>query len=354
MSLPKITTATADGEYVAPRAFPIGPFKRYEHNPIMTPNTENKWESAYLYNATAIVLEDKVYLLYRAQDEAKVSSVGLAWLEDGYNFTRYPEPVLSPTEEYELAGGCEDPRVVRDPTTKKFVLTYTAYDGKLARMCVATSEDLVHWEKHGPVIEDDNWYDIVQIAAGDAFQISAGGEPGDQFVRKGWLKSGAIFTEKLPQTGKYHMVWGDSAMHLAQSDDLVHWELPAHTFHENLFTKGLHVWQNRLVEPGPAPIKLDAGNRNLWVLFYNSSTLGGGAYPTGTYTLSQMLIDYDNIEAGPVAREDKPFLAPVDKNEVEGQVDQVVFTEGIVQFKGKWFLYFGQADSELGVATANI
>ena len=31
---------------------------------------------------------------------------------------------------------------------------------------------------------------------------------------------------------------------------------------------------------------------------------------------------------------------------------QVVFAEGLVQFKGQWYLYFGQADSTIGVAMA--
>ena len=57
---------------------------------------------------------------------------------------------------------------------------------------------------------------------------------------------------------------------------------------------------------------------------------------------------------GPIARIEKPLLVPTQSGEQEGQVDQVVFAEGLVQFKGKWFLYFGQADSTLGVATADV
>ena len=57
---------------------------------------------------------------------------------------------------------------------------------------------------------------------------------------------------------------------------------------------------------------------------------------------------------GPISRIEKPLLVPTQSGEQEGQVDQVVFAEGLVQFKGKWFLYFGQADSTLGVATADV
>ena len=37
-----------------------------------------------------------------------------------------------------------------------------------------------------------------------------------------------------------------------------------------------------------------------------------------------------------------------------GQVGNVVFAEGLVAFKGQWWLYTGLADSRLGVSTAPI
>ena len=56
----------------------------------------------------------------------------------------------------------------------------------------------------------------------------------------------------------------------------------------------------------------------------------------------------------PLARLQKPFLTPTTTDEEHGQVDLVVFAEGIVQFRGKWFLYYGQADQTIGVATADV
>lgn len=328
-------TPSGDKHYKPPKTFPIGPhFTRYELNPILEPNPDNEWEEAYVYNASAIVIDDRVYLLYRAQDENKTLSVGLAWLDDGYKFKRYHKPIIYPTESYEFPGGCEDPRIVRDPILKRFIVTYTAYDGYLARLCVAESMDLFTWRKYPPIIKDDNFNEI------------ANGLDGNQFIRHAWLKSGAIFVERH-KDGHYYMIWGESGFYLAKSKDLVHW-----TIADN-YTIGKFNWQDRLIEPGPAPIKMDTGNRhqNYYILFYNSSTIGGGPYPKGTYTISQMLVDYDNIKDGPVARLEKPILVPEDANEVNGQVDKVVFTEGVVQFKGKWFLYYGQGDSKLAVAT---
>lgn len=345
MKVPHISPDTPDGDknYRPPTLFPIGPhFTKYDKNPILKPNPENEFEEAYIFNAAAIVLDDLVFLLYRAQNRDRTLTVGLAWLSDGYNFRRYHKPILYPTEPWEEGGGCEDPRIVRDPKTKKFIMTYTAFDRQFARLCVAESTDLLHWKKYPPIIEDDNWSEICNAV------------DGTQFIRRAWLKSGAVFVEKN-RDGKYYMIWGESGFYLAESDDLVHWRLVSHDYTQ-LYTVGKFKWQDRLIEPGPAPIKIDTGNKNQnhYILFYNSSTTGAGPYPSAMYSISQMLVDYDNIRDGPLARLEKPILVPDQQNEVTGQVNQVVFTEGVVQFKGQWFLYYGQGDSELGVATCPV
>lgn len=118
-------TILNDSNYTAP-LFPLLPFTKYENNPILTPNPANNFESAYLYNPTAIVLNDTIFILYRAQNESKTSTVGLAWSTDGTSFTRLDSPILYPTEPWEAIGGCEDPRIVRVNGT--FYVTYTAYD----------------------------------------------------------------------------------------------------------------------------------------------------------------------------------------------------------------------------------
>lgn len=334
--VPHITPESVVGDkaYKPPTSFPIGPkFTKYPGNPILRPNPLNAFEEAYLYNATAIVVDDRVFLLYRAQNKARVLSIGLAWLDDGFSFERFPDPVLWPTEPWEAGGGCEDPRVVYDPLSKKFIMTYTAYDRRLARLCVAESADLFTWKKHPPVIKNDDWSEVCHAL------------DGSDFVRHGWLKSGAVFVDKH-KDGKYYMIWGESGFQLAESVDLVHWKI-----RREVYARGEFKWQDRLIEPGPAPIKLHISGKNHYVLFYNSSTTGAGAYEKATYTISQMLVDYDNLQDGPLARMEKPFLVPDHQNEVTGQVNRVVFTEGIVQFHGTWFLYYGQGDSELGVAT---
>src|SRR5260221_6187457 len=117
-----------------------------------------RWEEKDVFNPAALVRNDTVFLLYRAEDKvgkfAGTSRIGLAWSNDGFHFTKYPVPALYPgndsTKKYEWEGGCEDPRVVEDEKGI-YYMTYTSFDGTMARLLVATSTDLRHWTKQGPV-----------------------------------------------------------------------------------------------------------------------------------------------------------------------------------------------------------
>ena len=328
---PSISKDSVEGDrdYVAP-TFPIGPFVKHASNPILTPNPKYEFESAYLYNATAIVLDGRVFLLYRAQDAAKVSTIGLAWSDDGVSFTRLDHPILTPTEPWEQGGGVEDPRIVRIDGV--FYMTYTAYDLDKARLCLATSTDLLQWTKYPPLFP--GWAEV---------EVTRSGR---HHIRREYTKAASMFPERSPN-GKYTMLWGESNIYRAESDDLVNWKtLPF----DEWFATGTHVWENRLLEPGPSPVKTKDGK---WILMYNAATTGGGRFANNQYSIGQMLVDYADLDHGPVARLEQPCLEVDQGNEQVGQVDQVVFCEGMVQFKGKWFIYFGQGDSDLGVATAD-
>jgi predicted GH43/DUF377 family glycosyl hydrolase len=350
-SLPfSISAATTEGDanYTAP-IFPLLPFTKYANNPILTPNPANEWESAYLYNPTAIVLNDTIFLLYRAQNASKTSSIGLAWSSDGLSFTRLNTPILYATEPWEAIGGVEDPRLVRINST--FYLTYTAFDNSSAQLCLATSENLLDWTKYPPLFP--GWQDV---AYSDIDVPSP---------RLNHSKSGAIVREPTAD-GLYHMYFGDSSFYHATSRDLLNWTaLPP----DAAFASPLLPWENRLIEPGPPPIKVREPQTG-WLLIYNGMTTGRAGYPKDQYSVGQMLIDpslswqsdiavqegeyQPALRNGPVARVERPLLVPEAGNEQEGQVDRVVFAEGLVQFKGKWYLYFGQGDSELGVAIADV
>jgi predicted GH43/DUF377 family glycosyl hydrolase len=206
-----------------------------------------------------------------------------------------------------------------------------------AQLCLAYSDDLLNWTKVPPLFP--------------GYQDVAFSDIDIPSPRLNHTKSGAIVSEPT-EDGLYHMYFGDSFFYHATSSDMLNWTaLPA----EQYFAGPLNPWENRLIEPGPAPIKT---RDNKWLLVYNGMTTGRIGYPQNQYSVGQMLIDPSGsfranisvpegtyqpaLKDGPIARLQNPFIVPEAGNEQEGQVDQVVFAEGLVQFKGKWYLYYGE------------
>jgi predicted GH43/DUF377 family glycosyl hydrolase len=280
--------------------------------------------------------------LYRAEDSigkfAGTSRIGLAWSMDGLHFTKHPTPVLYPENDslykYEWEGGCEDPRIVEDEDGT-YYLNYTSYDGVKARLMVASSKDLYHWKKHGPVFANAN----------------------SGFYLNTWSKSGAVVSDYSSGTpvakkinNKYWMYWGDTDIFLANSDDLINWT-PVEKKDGGLLSvfgprKG--KFDSELVEPGPPALFTDKGI----VLIYNSRNIrekGDATLAEGTYSASQILLD-KNDPGKVVDRMNNYFIKPDRPYEISGQVNKVCFIEGLVHYKGKWFLYYGTADSKIAVA----
>lgn len=319
------------------------------------------WESKNVFNPAIIVKDNKVFMLYRAQDSIGLpggtSRIGLAESTDGLHFTRSPEPVLFPDNDafkkYEWQGGCEDPRIVEDEQGV-YYMTYTAYDGKLARLLVASSKDLHHWTKYGP-------------AFADAYK--------GKYLNK-WSKSGSIVSRYVNGriiatkiNGKYWMYFGDVFIYAATSDDLVHWtpvemqpgEKPSVPLkNEALNMPDLKIvigtrngkFDSDLVESGPPAMLTDQGI----LLIYNSRNLkaiGDTSLADGTYTGGQALIDKkDPLKI--IKRLEDNFIRPDKPYELIGEVNRVCFLEGLAQFKGQWFLYYGTADSKIAVAVRAI
>ncbi len=318
-------------------------------NPILLPDTsysfncpisnkQVKWQSKNVLNPTAFVKDGKVYLLYRAQDSAMTSRLGLAISEDGIHFIKQAAPVFYPANDaykkYEWKGGVEDPRIVQTPDSS-YLLTYTSYDGKTARLCFATTRDLIHWEKRGPVLQSPKYINT-------------------------WSKSGAVIVERVGSrmiakkiNGKYWMYFGDTNLFMAYSTDLMHWEALENAESKNLvnvLSPRAGYFDSRLVEPGPFALYTNKGI----LLIYNSSNAANNndpSLPKFTYSAAQALYD----TASPYKQIDRTknyFIHPDKDYEKIGEVNEVCFVEGLVYFKDQWILYYGTADSKIAVAIA--
>lgn len=332
-------------------------FKKPAYNPILKadpspqfrcPVTDSvvSWQKADVFNPGAIVRNDTVFMLFRAEDNPKAgiggrtSRIGLAYSTDGLRFTKFPDPVLFPAKDgfsqWDYPGGVEDPRVV-ELADGGYVMLYTSWNSKTARLSSAYSKDLRKWTKSGPV-----------------FQQAYSGRYLDTWSKSGSivteLKNGRLVAKKFG--GKYLMYWGELFVNLAESVDGLHWEPLLNTKATMLrvFEPKKDTFYSHLTEPGPPALYTDKGI----LLLYNAKNLNGeGAgseVPRGTYCGAQVLFDKAN-PAKMIAKMDRPFICPSLPHEITGQYKAgTTFIQGLVYFKNQYFLYYGTADSMVGVA----
>ena len=337
----------------------LGGFVRPEKvNPIITPDPSKLfdcpmqgkkigWEESDVFNPAATVKDGKIYVLYRAEDISatgigkRTSRIGLAESKDGIRMKRRNTPVMYPDKdnmkEYEWSGGCEDPRVTMTEDGL-YVMAYTSWNRKVARLCIATSRDLVNWEKHGP-----------------AFAKAYNGRFKDIFCKSGSMvteiKDGKQVLTKIG--GKYFMYWGEYAVYAATSDDLVNWTpiLDENNELATVIKPRPQYFDSALTECGPPAILTDKGI----VLLYNGKNHTNDSkrdkrFTAGAYCAGQILTD-PKEPMKLLQRLDVPFFRPMASFEKSGQyVDGTVFIEGLVFFKNKWYLYYGCADSQVSVA----
>jgi predicted GH43/DUF377 family glycosyl hydrolase len=342
----------------------LGPFEKVDAvNPILHSRNDTTfwcpvwndlvhWEIKDVFNPTAVVKDGRIYMLYRAEDEIGsalgTSRIGMAISDDGFNFFRYPVPIFYPDNDdeniYEWDGGCEDPRIVMDSNGTYF-MTYTAYNGTLARLFVASSTNLFSWTKHGSIFKNFQNGALIDL----------------------WSKSGSVVSERIGDSfvaykidGKYWMYFGESNIYLAWSTDLINWTPVGEPNEESEFGYELTpifgprdgYFDSDIVEPGPQAVVTPGGI----LLIYNSRNKvpGEGGHPElprGTYSAGQILFDIQNPTVV-LNRTENYFMKPEKPYEIVGQVNNVVFLEGLVTFKSQWFLYYGTADSKIAVAVA--
>jgi predicted GH43/DUF377 family glycosyl hydrolase len=375
----------------------IGPFIRPSEAPVIEPNpfyyftdpiTQEKtlWDALHTFNPAATIAPNgEVALVFRAEDNsgaAKIgehtSRLGLATSKDGLFFTVEGAPVLYMQNDaqkvHEYPGGVEDPRIAVAPDGT-YVMTYTqwARDRGQYTVGVATSKNLKDWTKWGPAFKnaDHGRYDkLLYKSAGILTE----------------LHNGRVQAVKLH--GKYWMYWGEIQIRLATSMDLIHWTpvLDKNTrLPRVVMSARAGHFDSGFPEVGAPPLLTKKGI----VLIYNgkNSTAGsldaknsqatdvpvptapaGSSDPPasdaalagdatirpGAYSVGEALFSSSDPEKL-LARTERPVLTPVWPYERNGQYAAgTTFAEGLVAYQGQWLLYYGAADSVIGVARAEL
>ena len=295
---------------------------RFSGNPILAPAVELEWQAKAVFNPAAIYEEGKVHLVYRAQSMDNTSVFGYAASSDGLHIDENLDvPIYFPRESFEQKtkpggnSGCEDPRISR--IGNRLSMTYTAYDGTHPPRVALTSISLRDFLKG-----DWQWDKPKLISLENVDD-----------------KDAAIVKGKKPDTYlAFHRL--GNAIWLDVIDNLDLDETHCLTG-KVLAQPRPDAWDNVRLGICAPPVETENG----WLLLYH-----GISNPGFTYKVGAMLLDFEN-PLHIIARSDQPILQPEMPYELQGQVPNVVFPCGAVVIDGMLFVYYGGADTVIGVAT---
>jgi predicted GH43/DUF377 family glycosyl hydrolase len=298
--------------------------KRVGKEPILEPRKNVAWEQSAVLNSAAVHAGGKFHLFYRGvahyPNARNRSCIGHAWSTDGVHFDRADEPILRNNTRPENTVGVEDPRLVKIGDT--YHLAFVMWNQKHTQVGLATSKDLVRWKDCGLIFGHEQF---------------------------GNNKNATLFPEKID--GHYALIhrpmgfsWGGEShpldMWLSLSKDLKTWH-----GHRRLLRarRGEVDWEYTKIGLGAPPFKTKAG----WLMIYHAVDR------SSVYRLGLVLLDLKD-PAKVLRRTDKPILQPEVGWEIRGDVKNVVFTCGAVLLGTELWVYYGGADTVIGLAKGDV
>ena len=113
-------------------------------------------------NPGVIQYGDFIHIFYRAVGKGNYSTIGYCKMKTPFEVAeRFDCPIIFPQFDYEIQG-VEDPRIVK--IDDLFYISYCAYDGVNALGALATSSDLIHWEKKGIIVPQLAYSEFIRLA----------------------------------------------------------------------------------------------------------------------------------------------------------------------------------------------
>ena len=324
---------------------------------ILLQKTGLDFENEGVLNPAAIRDGEFVHLLYRAVRKGNYSSVGYCKLK-GPLFIEHRDvkPLLSPEFDYECHG-IEDPRIVKIEDT--YYLTFTAYDGVNALGCLATSKDLIHFEKKGIIVPQITYEDFNALigAKGISNEKYYRYNQHDHIIEKEgtpmliWDKNVIFFPRKIG--GKLcflHRIRPE--IQIVTSFDTFEELTPE--FWKNYFThfndyvvlKPKHAHEVSYIGGGCPPIETEYG----WLLIYHGVHDSLKGY---VYSACAALLDLNNPQKE-IARLPYPLFVPEFHWELKGEVNNVCFPTGAVVFDETLYIYYGAADERIACTSMNL
>lgn len=321
---------------------------------ILIEKTILEFENEGVLNPAAIKEGAFVHLFYRAVQLGNHSSIGYCLLNGPLTVeNRYDKPILSPEYDYE-SHGMEDPRLVKIEGV--YYLTYTGFDGTNALGCLATSTDLMHFEKKGvlvPQISYEEFHRLSDINPSIDSKYFRFNQHDGIIEKDGikilvWDKNVIFFPRKIK--GKFyfmHRIRPEIQIVVAveKLEDLTKefWHNYFINFNDYVVLSPKYDHEISYIGGGCPPIETEFG----WLMIYHGVKDSLKGY---VYSACAALLDLKNPQIE-IARLPYPLFKPEFIWELKGEVNNVCFPTGAVVFDDKLYIYYGAADERIATAS---
>ncbi len=315
------------------------------------------FENMGVLNPAIMQEGNTVHVFYRAVATGNYSTIGYARLEGPLKVVeQYDKPIIFPQSENE-SHGVEDPRIVK--IDELYYLSYTAYDGVNALGALATSSDLIHWEKKG-IIVPQMTYDEFNLLTDQKNVLN---NKYDRFNNQNHLRTGSgkevllwdknliFFPRKI--NGKFtflHRIKPDIQIlvSIESVTDITEdfWRKYFLNFEDNIVLSSKYDHEVSYTGGGCPPIETSDG----WLIIYHGvrDSINGYVYSACAALLN---LENPNVE---IARLPYPLFEPTRVWEVNGEVNNVCFPTGTSLFGDDLYIYYGAADERIAYASVSI
>jgi predicted GH43/DUF377 family glycosyl hydrolase len=315
--------------------------------------TELVFENEGVLNPTCIEKDGLTHMFYRAVSKGNHSSLGYCQINKEKVLLRSEQPVLVPEFDYE-SQGVEDPRIVK--VDDLYYLFYTAYDGKNARTALATSEDLIHFQKQGLITPSISYEQARQLflhpdlpESYSQYALHYQQVLGQDVLL--WEKDLVLFPKKIK--GKFlllHRVMpGVQYMYLDSLEQLnseEFWTAQLKQLHEHVVMNPKFWYEKHKVGASCPPIETPQG----WLQIYH----GVEETERGTiYRASAALLDL-NDPAKVIGRLPEPLFSPYQVWEKQGIASNVVFPSAAAVYSDELYIYYGAADQCIAAVSMSL
>jgi predicted GH43/DUF377 family glycosyl hydrolase len=347
------------------------PFQLQRIGSVMEPDPNDPLEAWGVLNpASARSPEGDLFLYPRVVAEGNYSRIGKARvLFDGRGEPRGVERmgyVLEPEERYERSmrthGGVEDPRVTFVEPLGLWAMVYTAVSSVGPRVAVAVSRDLHTWHRLG----------LLKYQKTCAVSFNQYGN-----------KDGMFFPDVVldPKGNPALAILHRPTYQVHRPDGTVLLEVPCdieesresiwiayislekakedirklvYVYGNELLAAPVEQWECLKIGGGTPPVKIPGG----WLTYYHGVSGNISLDPAVTknvcYSAGALVLDPERPTTI-LYRSREPVLSPERDPEQHGIVPNVVFpTAADVRENGEIDVYYGMADSSIGVARTRI